>query len=83
MTSVGKTTDYPINQGGRSPYSYVLCGELIHQAGSILSRPGANLFYSQLYIHDTDHAIDHHIARHLHQRQNATSFLDHATLSLL
>ena len=83
MTFVGKTTDRSINQDGRGPYSYVLCGELIHQAGSILPRPGANPTYFQLYIHDTDHAVDHRITRHLHQRQNPISLLDRATLGLL
>ena len=33
MTSVGKTTDHTVNQGGHSPYFYVLHGKLIHQAG--------------------------------------------------
>ena len=83
MTSVGKTVDYAINQGGHGPYSYVLRGELIHKAGFIFPMAGANPSYSQLYIHDTDHAVDHRIARHLRQRQNNNSLLDRATLGLL
>ena len=62
MTSVGKTTDPTVNQVGGGPYSYVLRGELIHQAGSILPLQGRDLTYSQLYIHDTDHALDHCMA---------------------
>jgi hypothetical protein len=30
ITSTGKKTDPTINKGGHAPYSYVLCGELIH-----------------------------------------------------
>jgi hypothetical protein len=61
MTSVGKTT---VNQGAGGPYSFVLRGELIHQAGSILSMEGRNITYSQLYIHDTEHALQCRMARH-------------------
>ena len=81
MTSVGKTTDPTVNQGGGGPYSYVLRGELIHQAGSILPLQGTDLTYSQLYIHDTDHALDHRMARH--QRLNLHNPLDPQILNLL
>src|SRR5580658_6427133 len=60
MTSVGKTTDHSVNQNGGGPYSFVLRGELIHQAGSVLPLEGRNPTYSQLYIYNNityDHAI--------------------------
>ena len=82
MTSVGKTTDHTVNQGGGGPYSYVLHGELIHQAGSVIPRPNADLIYNQLYIHDTSNADLHRLARH--NRLNNNRFpLDRATLTLL
>ena len=81
MTSVGKTTDHTINRGGRGPYSYVLRGELIHQSGTILPQPNEDIIYSQLYIHDTNHALDHRLDRH--NRRNPTSPLNRQTLNLL
>jgi hypothetical protein len=61
MTSTGKTTDPTINEGGGAPYSYVLHGELIHQAGSVLPFLDRDLTYSQLYIHDTEHAAENRL----------------------
>ena len=81
MTSVGKTTDPSVYQGGHGPYSYVLRGELIHQSGSVLPLQDRDLTYSQLYIHNTDHALDHHMAQH--QRRNPCNPLDRTTLNLL
>ena len=81
MTSVGKTTDHTVNQDGRGPYSYVLRGELIHQAGTILPLPNEDIVYSQLYIHDTDHALDHRLNRH--NARNRLSPLNRQTLNLL
>ena len=81
MTSVGKTTDSTVNQGGGGPYSYVLRGELIHQAGSILSLQGRDLTYSQLYIYDTNYALDYHMAQH--QQFNPRTPLNPQILNLL
>jgi len=81
MTSVGKTTDPSVNQGGGGPYSYVLRGELIHNAGSILPLQDRPLTYSQLYIHDTDNALEHRLARH--NQRNQRYPLDPTTLNLL
>jgi len=81
MTSVGKTTDYTVNQGGRGPYSYVLHGELIHQVGSILPPEGEDLTYSQLYIHDTEHALENRLNQY--NRCNSHFPLDPYTLNLL
>jgi len=83
MTSVGKTTDPSVNQGGGGPYSFVLRGELIHQAGSIIPRPGANPRYSQLYIHDTDQALDQRITQHNQRNTTRSSRLNRQTLNLL
>jgi len=81
MTSTDKRTDYTVNQGGGAPYSYVLHGELIHQAGSVLSLPNYDPIYSQLYIHDTKHAANYCLSRH--NRQNSDYPLDNYTLNLL
>jgi hypothetical protein len=78
MTSVGKTT---VNQGGHGPYSFILHEELIHQAGSILPMEGRELTYSQLYIHDTDHALNYCMARH--NRLNTHFHLNPQILNLL
>jgi len=78
MTSVGKTT---VNLGGDGSYSFVLHEELIHQADSILLMEGRDLMYSQLYIHDTDHALDHRMA--LHHARNPCTPLNPQTLNLL
>ena len=88
MTFVGKTTDHSVNQNGGGPYSFVLRGELIHQAGSVLPLEGRNPTYSQLYIHDNisyDHAIDRRMAIHEgHQRRNGQNHpLDRAIMALL
>ena len=80
MTSTGKTTDPTVNQGGGAPYSYVLHGELIHNAGSILPE-GRVPIYSQLYIHDTDHATDHRLRQH--NERNSRYPLNKQTLNLL
>jgi hypothetical protein len=81
MTSVGKTTVPSVNQGGGGPYSYVLCRELIHNAGSILPLQDRPLTYSQLYIHDTDNALEHRLARH--NQCNQRYPLNPTTLNLL
>ncbi len=85
MTSVGKKTDSSINNG-RGPYSYVLRGELIHQAGSILPPEGLHPTYAQLYIHDnwgfTD-VLDHRIAHHNQRNSNPQLHLDRNTLAIL
>jgi hypothetical protein len=88
MTSVGKTTDPSVNQNSGGPYSLVLRGELIHQAGFVLPLKGKNPTYSQLYIHDNisyNHAIDHRMAIHEgHQRRNGQNHpLDRAIMGLL
>jgi hypothetical protein len=64
MTSTGKTVDHATNQGGGAPYSYVLRGELIHRAGSIVPPVNQDPLYSQLYIHDTENAADYRLRRH-------------------
>jgi hypothetical protein len=64
MTSTGKIVDHTVNQGGRGPYSYVLRGELIHNAGSIIPPENQDPLYSQLYIHDTENAVDYRMRRH-------------------
>jgi len=81
MTSVGKTTEHTVNQGGGGPYSFVLRGELIHQAGSILPLEGRPLTYSQLYIHDTNHELENRLARHA--QHNSNNLLHRQTLTRL
>ena len=81
MTSTGKNIDHTVNQGGGGPYSYVLRGELIHQAGSVLRRDGVDITYSQLYIHDTANAAQHRLRRH--DRLNPRQPLNPYILNLL
>src|SRR5712691_131956 len=85
MTSVGKTLNSSINNG-RGPYSYVLRGELIHQAGSIIPPQGLHPTYAQLYIHDnwgfTD-ALDRRVAQHNQRNSDPRFHLDRNTLAIL
>jgi PIF1-like helicase/Helitron helicase-like domain at N-terminus len=83
MTSTGKTTDPTVNQGGRGPYSYVLRGELIHQAGSVLPPEGREPIYSQLYIHDTEQATDLRLRQHHLNGRNRDHPLNPYVLNLL
>ena len=86
MTSVGKTIDSSVNRHGRGPYSYVLHGELIHHAGSILPPQGREPLYSQLYIHDNisySGALDLRIAHQDRLNPNRDYSLDRTTLNLL
>ena len=59
MTSVGRELDYSINQHGGGPYTFVLHGQLNHLAGSLLPAEGDPPRYAQLYIHDSDIALQH------------------------
>ena len=59
MTSVGRNLNYSINQDGRGPYTFVLEGQLNHLAGSLLPAEGVAPVYAQLYIHDSDVALQH------------------------
>jgi hypothetical protein len=87
MTSVGKTTDHSVNRDGRGPYSYVLHGELIHLAGSILPEQGTDPIYSELYIHDPENANDHAQANDhrmaQHRARNPRVSLNRRTLNTL
>jgi len=58
MTSVGWKLDNNINTGGNGPYVFRLHGELIHQAGSLLPPEAGQPIYSQLYIYDSEQALD-------------------------
>ena len=59
MTSVGCQIDHSINQDGRpAPYTFRLHGELIHRAGSLLPAEGQQPVYSQLYISDSQDALN-------------------------
>jgi hypothetical protein len=81
MTSTGKTTEHAVNQDGQGPYFYVLRGELIHQAGSILPMENRPITYSQLYIHDTEHEAHNRMQNH--QRFPGNTPLDLHILNLL
>src|SRR6266849_3565609 len=85
MTSVGKKTNHSINNG-RGPYSYILRGELIHQAGSIIPSEGLHPTYAQLYIHDnwgfTD-VLDRRLAHHNQRNSDPQLHLDRNTLAIL
>src|SRR5260370_377058 len=57
------------------------CHALHWTADALSHSSNSNLTYSQLYIHDTDHALDNRMARH--QWHNNSAPLDPATLNLL
>ena len=59
MTSVGREVNYTINQDGHGPYTFVLEGQLNHLAGSLLPVEGVPPVYAQLYIHDSDVALQY------------------------
>ena len=61
MTSVGRELNYTINQDGREPYTFVLEGQLNYLAGSLLPEKGTPSKYAQLYIHDSDVALQHRL----------------------
>ena len=81
MTSVGRTIDHSVNDGG-GPYSFVMRGELIHRAGSIIPPDGNTPRYAQLYIHDTHQANTNCLNEH-NQRNGNSSPLDPQVLNLL
>jgi len=61
MTSVGRELNYTINQDGRGPYTFILQGQLNHLAGSLLPTEGVPPKYAQLYIHDSEVALNHRL----------------------
>ena len=61
MTSVGRNLNYSINQGGGGPYTFVLQGQLNHLSGSLLPAEGVPPVYAQLYIHDSQIALQHRL----------------------
>jgi hypothetical protein len=73
MTSVGRDVDDTLNNGG-GPWIFKLHGELTHKIGSLLPPSGSTPSYAQLYIHDTEEALQHR----MNNRYN--SALDPATM---
>ena len=67
MTSVGRDLNYAINQRGGGPYTFILEGQLSHLAGSLLPAEREAPKYAQLYIHDSDVALQHRM-QHRHNR---------------
>lgn len=63
MMSVGRDINRSIDDGG-GPYTFVLQGELSHYAGSLLPNEEIALRYAQLYIHDSDVALNHRLQHH-------------------
>ena len=61
MTSVGRKLDNSINRAGGGPYTFRLHGELIHRAGSLLPPDGDPPIYAQLYIYDSEVALNHRL----------------------
>src|SRR5258708_30928950 len=70
MTSVGRDINHSINEGGQGPYTFVLHGQLSHWAGSLLPNEDAAPRYAQLYIYDTDVALNHHLQHHANIQLN-------------
>ncbi|KDR74073.1 hypothetical protein GALMADRAFT_71234, partial [Galerina marginata CBS 339.88] len=63
MTSLGITSDDSINQPRRGrpagPWVFKIHGQLSHLAGSLLPKPGENPVFGQLYIHDSQEALEY------------------------
>ncbi len=70
MTSVGRDINRSINEGGQGPYTFVLHGQLSHWAGSLLPNEDAAPRYAQLYIYDTDVALNHCLQHHANIQLN-------------
>jgi hypothetical protein len=64
MTSVGRQIDHNLNNGG-SPWVFKLHGQLTHRVGSLLPSSNTTPFYAQLYIYDTEYALQHRMANPL------------------
>ncbi len=76
MTSVGRQLDHTLNNGG-GPWIFKLYGELTHRIGSLLPSPDSIPSYAQLYIYDTEQALQYRMNHPLNSR------LDQATLQEL
>ena len=61
MTSVGRTVDHSLNNGG-GPWIFKLHGELTHRIGSLLPPPDSTPSYAQLYIYDSEYALECRLA---------------------
>ena len=62
MTSVGRQVDHSLNNGG-GPWVFKLHGQLTHRIGSLLPRPVSTPSFAQLYIYDTEYALQCRMAR--------------------
>ena len=77
MTSVGRQLDHGLNNGG-GPWVFKLHGELLHRIGSLLPPPDGTPCFAQLYIYDTQYALQRRMAN---PHNNSHNFrLDRATL---
>ena len=73
MTSVGRQVDHSLNNGG-GPWVFKLHGELSHRIGSLLPPPDGAPCFAQLYIYDTQYALQERMGNPYNFR------LDRATL---
>lgn len=73
MTSVGRQLDNSLNNGG-GPWIFKLHGELTHRIGSLLPPPDSTPSFAQLYIYDTEQALQYRV------NNPYNSSLDQATL---
>ena len=62
MTSVGRQVDHSLNNGG-GPWVFKLHGQLTHRIGSLLPRPVSTPSFAQLYVYDTEYALQCRMAR--------------------
>lgn len=62
FTSLGANIDGSLNTG-RGPYVFHVHGVLYHLSRSLLPSPGTLPAYAQLYIHDSQAALDQQMQR--------------------
>jgi hypothetical protein len=58
MTSLGCQQNHAINRAGAGPYVFKVQGSLYHETGSLMGGQGIAPKYAQLYIHDSQKALD-------------------------
>jgi hypothetical protein len=77
MTSLGCQQDHAINRAGAGPYVFKVQGSLYHETGSLMGRQGITPKYAQLYIYDSQEALD------LRMNHGANAALHRGTMQIL
>ena len=77
MGKLGVVTVSKQDVSGGGPYSFRIQNELHHYTGTLLSNPGAEPVYAQLYIYDSATALNH-CMQNTHNQE-----LNHYTMKFL